>query len=253
MLSEILTLNIFAFFVVFARFAGAITILPGFSADYISIRTRTAFVVTLTFIMVPVLMDKMPTVPNSPTGLVLLLIGEFTIGLMIGSVARIFLSAVQTTGSIIAFTSSMANAMIMDPISQQQSAVVGVALTTMATVIIFISDLHHLMIYVIADSYTLFVPGQLPDTGEMSEMIVDTVRNAFTLGVQLAAPFLLISFAYTVAMGILARLMPKLNVFFVGMPLSIGLAFGALMICIPSILMIFLKHFEETLERFLVP
>jgi len=253
MLSEILALNIFAFFVVFARFAGAISILPGFSASYVSIQARTAFTVMLTFVMVPVLQDKLPPLPNSSTGLGLILIGEFTIGFLIGSVARIFISALQTAGTVIAFTSSMANSMIMDPISQQQSAVVSVSLTTMAMVILFVADLHHLMIYVVADSYSLFTPGLLPDTGEMSEMILDTVRNAFKLGIQLAAPFLLVSFSYNVSMGILARLMPKLNVFFVGMPLSIGLAFALLMICIPSILMIFLKHYEETLERFLVP
>ncbi len=253
MLNEVLNLNIFVFFVIFSRLAGAISVMPGFSATYVSMQIRIAFIVVLSFILVPVLKDVIPPIPSSPLGMTLIFFGEAVIGIMIGTVARILLGALQTAGTVIAFTSSMANSMIMDPISAQQSAVVSVALTTMATVIVFVADLHHVMILTIIDSYTLFTPGAPPPAGEFAELITRTVADAFKLGIQLAAPFLLISFTYNVALGTLARLMPKLNVFFVGMPLSIGLAYMGLLVCVPSILMIFLKHYEESLERFLVP
>ncbi|MCW9033685.1 MAG: flagellar biosynthetic protein FliR [Alphaproteobacteria bacterium] len=253
MLSEVLNLNIFFFFVIFSRLAAAVTVMPGFSATYVSMRIRIAFIVVFSFVLVPVLQDVMPPIPASAMAMTLIFIGEAIIGLLIGSVMRILLGALQTAGTVIAFSSSMANAMIMDPISQQQSAVVSVALTTMATVIIFVADLHHLMIAAYVESYTMFVPGHVPPVSDIAQLIARIVADSFSFGIQLAAPFLLISFTYNVALGTLARLMPKLNVFFVGMPLSIGLAFAGLMICIPSILMIFLKNYEETIEKFFIP
>ena len=86
--------------------------------------------------------------------------------------------------------------------------------------LIFAMELHHLMIGTLNDSYTLLRPGDVPIIGDVASLIARTVASAFRIGVQLAAPFLVFGLLFN-WLGVLSRLMPQMQVFFVGMPLSI--------------------------------
>src|SRR5690606_2920711 len=157
--------------------------------------------------------------PDSAIGLLLLLGGEIMIGLFLGFTARLALTAIQTTGMIIGLQTSLANAFAYDPTTAQQNAVVGAWLSTIALVLIFVTDLHHLMLRGLVESYGLFLPGALPPIGDFTEAIVRLVSASFLLGVQIAAPFMAFGFIFFLALGLIARLMPQVQVFFVAIPL----------------------------------
>tara|TARA_B100001142_G_C14227455_1_gene614067 strand:+ start:371 stop:1132 length:762 start_codon:yes stop_codon:yes gene_type:complete len=253
MLEELLTLNLFGFFLIFTRIGTALALMPGFSAGFVPIRVRLGGALAISFVMAPVLIAGLPVRPPTIAGMAVLMIGEFLIGLFFGIIARILIGALQTAGTIIAYMSSVANAMIQDPIAEQQSSTVASFLLIMATVLIFTADMHHVMLLAIADSYTLLIPGETLPMGDMVNILGRQVADSFALGLRLSAPFVIIALTYYIGLGLLGRLMPQLQVFFFGLPFQIGLQIWVLAITISGIMMVFLQKFEEAYETFILP
>lgn len=253
MLEELLALNLFGFFLIFARLGSALSIMPGFSAVFVSMRIRLGVALAISFVMAPVLIGNLPVRPPSVIVMAVLIGGEILIGVFFGTIARILLGALQTAGTVIAYVSSMANAMIQDPIAEQQSSTVAGFLLIVGTLLIFATDLHHLMIRTIADSYTLLEPGAQIPVGDMVQVVGRRVADSFTLGLQLAAPFVIVGLTYYIGLGLLGRLMPQLQVFFFGLPAQIGLQIWVLAITFTGIMMVFLQHFSEAYQNFILP
>ena len=120
-------------------------------------------------------------------------------------------------------------------------------------VLIVVTDLHHLMIRSVVESYSLFQVGQPLLVGDFSEMMARRVADSFQLGVQMASPFLLAALVYYIGLGILGRLMPVLPVFIVAMPVQIVGQIGFLAITLSALMMYFLKRFEASIIVFLEP
>jgi len=190
--------------------------------------------------------------PATPLGIFLLVAGEVLIGVLIGAVGRLSMSALHVSGTVIAFQSSMAFALMMDPAQGIQGALVASFYSLLGLVLIFATDLHLVMIRSIHDSYEIFVPGQVPATGDMAEMILDLVASSFKLGVQMAAPFIVYGIVLYTGIGLLARLMPQLPFFFVIMPLQLYAAFFVLALMTSGAMLWFLTHYEQNISQFLI-
>lgn len=250
MLEEILAVNVFAFLLVFTRMGTAIMILPAFSAPQINTRTRLIVALAFAFILTPILAERLPGMPGSPWMLGILLLGEVIAGAILGTIGLALASSVQVAGTIASFVSTLANSLVFDPVSQQQSAIIAGFYTNVATLLIFVTDLHHMMLGAIIDSYALFEPGVAPLMGDMVQLLARTVSDSFKLGVQLAAPFIAVAFAYYLILGVMTRLAPQIPVFFVGMPLQILLALAIVVITTSAIMLVFLEKFREGFSFF---
>ncbi len=253
MLQQLLSLNIFAFFLIFARMGTALVLFPGFSAGYIPVRIRLSIALAISFVLAPVLAGRLPAMPETPSALLLLMLGEVVVGVFFGVVARILVGALQTAGTLIALFSSMANALIQDPIAEQQSSTVANFLATMGVLLVFVTDLHHLMLRSVVDSYGLFVPGQPLAFGDFSDILARRLADSFELGLQLSAPILVTALTYYIGLGLLGRLMPALPVFFFGLPIQLGVQIFVLMLTVSGMMMVFLSRFEQGLGVFLAP
>tara|TARA_B100000965_G_scaffold293505_1_gene251395 strand:+ start:542 stop:1300 length:759 start_codon:yes stop_codon:yes gene_type:complete len=245
MLEELLKLNIFAFLLVLARVGAMMSILPGIAAAYVSPRIRVLLAIAVAVVMTPVLAANLPGPPEHAWILFLLLAGEIIVGVFLGGIAVILVSALQTAGTMIALFSAMANALIQDAVSEQQSSVIANLLTMAGLVIIFVTDSHHIYFKVLADSYNLFTPGAGASTGDMALILARRVADSFTMGFQLSIPFLIIAMVYYIGLGVLGRLMPQLPVFFFGLPIQLTVQIGALMIVFSTIMMVFLNYFRQ--------
>ena len=253
MLKELLTLNIFGFFLIFARIGTAITVLPGFSSPFVNMRARLGIALAISFVLGPILAQRLPGLPATMGGLGVLLVGEAVIGAFLGTMALVLMGSLQTAGTIIAYVSSMANAFIQDPIAQQQSSLVAGFLSTMGILVVFVTDTHHLMLSALIDSYTLFVPGQELALGDIAEVIGRRVMDAFALGVQLSPPLIITGFVYYLGLGLLSRLMPAMQVFFIGLPIQIAIQISVFSLTLSTIMLVFLTRFKEGYEVFLAP
>ena len=120
--------------------------------------------------------------------------------------------------------------------------IVGNFLTLLEITLFFATDMHHLVIAALNDSYTLFEPGELPTTGDAAALITKTVAGAFRIGIQLSAPFIVFGLVFNIGLGILARLMPQIQVFFVGLPLSILIGLLFLLLLLGAMMSFFLEY-----------
>jgi len=251
MLGELINLNLFAFFMIFARVGTALSLLPGFSAAYVPQRLRLALALAISFVMMPALSASLPVLPSSTISMALLIGGEVIVGGFLGMIGRTLIGTLQTAGTIIAYSSSMANALIQDPVSEQQSSTVSGFLLTLGLVLIFVTDLHHLMLQSIALSYTLFVPGQPLPVGDFSDHAGQLVMRSFAMGLQLASPFVILGISFYIGLGLLGRLMPALPVFFFGLPLVLSMQIWVMTVVVSGILMVFLGYFRDIYSSFL--
>ena len=144
MLEEILSLNLFGFFLIFARLGTAMALMPGFSSGFVPSRIRFSIALALSFVLAPVLIPTLPVRPSTVAGMGILITGEVLIGAFFGMFARIMVSALQTAGTIISYVSSMANALIQDPIAEQQSSTIAGFLLITGVVLVFVGLTYYI-------------------------------------------------------------------------------------------------------------
>ena len=250
MFQELLPASVFAALLVFVRVGAALLLLPGYSAPYVPQRLRLLLGLMVALVVTPVVAPILPAMPESATALVLIILGETLIGLFFGTIGRLFLASLTTAGMFIAYASSMANALTNDPSAAQQGSISGSFLTAAALMLIFTLDLHHLMLMAVVDSYHLFVPGQVPPIGDFADMITRVVAQTFLLSFQIASPFILVAMIFILGLGLLGRLMPQMQVFFVAMPLQIGIGLVVLAATLPALLRWFVGAFENAFIPF---
>jgi flagellar biosynthetic protein FliR len=101
-----------------------------------------------------------------------------------------------------------------------------------------------MMIRALADSYVLFTPGQLPPVGDFAALAVRYVSSSFRIGIQIAAPFIVFGLIFYIGLGILARLLPQIQIFFIAIPLQIFLALTIFGLILAPMMIWFLEHFE---------
>jgi flagellar biosynthesis protein FliR len=245
MLAELLPNQAFALLLVFVRLGSALMLLPGFGENYISPRVRLLLALAVSVVIQPALPPVIPPLPESPAALLLLVLGEAFIGFFIGSVARILMAALSIGGMMIATVTGLANALTNDPTAAEQGSIAGSFLSTLALLIIIILDLHHMLLRGVIESYQIFIPGQSILVGDLSHMITRVVAKAFLLGFQIASPFIAIGLIFNLGLGLLSRLMPQMQVFFIAIPLQILIGLAVLMLALPVLLGWFITGFQE--------
>ena len=253
MLEEFLKVNAFVFIVIFSRIGTVMMFIPGLGTTSIFAQGRLLLALAISFILTPVISDVLTVMPKSPIELALIIMGEILAGAFLGLIVRTMFSATQTAGTVISFVSGMANTMVYDPVVEQQSAIVAGFMGTVATLLLFVTDMHHLLIEAMVESYTLFKPGVAPNLGDMANLLARQLANTFSLGVQLSAPFLIVSLAYYMGLGVLTRLSPQIPVFFVAMPLQIVISTVVLALTIGGMMTVYLRYLQDNLQPFIRP
>lgn len=245
--------EVFAFLLLFTRIGAAIMVLPGYGDSSVSPQIRLLLALLVTALVTPVLSPDLPPLPSMPIALFVLVVGELVIGLFLGLIARLLLSAIDVAGMVISFQLSLANAFMFNPTMAAQGSLVGAFLSLLAVLLLFVTDLHHLMLIAVIDSYSLFVPGEMPPMGDAAAMVARLVAESFRIGVQIAAPFLVFGLIFYLGLGVLARLMPQVQVFFVGIPIQIMLGLVVLALTLSTGMLYWLSIVQDRLTGFLAP
>jgi len=246
-----LTDTVLVYALVFARTGAMVMLLPSIGDAGIPSRVRLVLALAISFALTPIVAPNYPqTGISSAAGLAFMVAQEATAGLLVGLMSRIIMSALTVAGTLISMQTGLAYAQSIDPSMGEQSAIVGTFLSLLGAVLIFATDLHHLAIAAIEGSYTLIPVGAPLPTNDMAELTLRLVTGAFGLGLQLAAPFIVFAFAVNSATGILARMMPQLQVFFVAMPINILVGFMLMMLLIGSMMTVFLNFYTAQMGSF---
>jgi flagellar biosynthesis protein FliR len=237
-----------AFMLVFARVAAMVMVLPALGQSNIPVRIKIAIAVLLTLIILPLHRTAYTIDMSSMTPLLVSMLHEIIIGVVLGATAQVAMSALQVAGSVIAQQLGLGFVTAVDPTQGQQGVVIGNFLTMLGVTLLFATDSHHLIIAALNDSYTIFSPGDLVPSGDVAELATRAFSAAFKIGMQLSAPFLVFGLVFNIGLGVLARLMPQMQVYFVGVPLSILTGFLIFAAVLAAMMGTFLDYFVSVMH-----
>jgi len=225
---------------------------PAFGEVSVSTRIRLAIALAVAGILTPLVASSYPEMPVTVLPLFKIIGGEILIGLLIGALMRFVTAALQVAGQVIAFQTSLGFAQNVDPTQGVQGAIISTFLSVVGITLIFVTDLHHLILHAIRDSYVLFPPNTPFPIGDFTNLAISSFANAFKLGVQMAAPFVLFGLVFYLGIGILSKLMPQVQIFFIAVPANILLGFAILALTLSTMMMWYLSFFEQFLVQFVV-
>jgi flagellar biosynthetic protein FliR len=219
----------FAAFLVFARVGAMLMLLPGIAEPGVPTRARLSLALLASLAIAPTVRELFPPMPDEPFALAGLVVREVLVGLAFGGALRIVLSAIATAGQVIAMQTGLGMAIAFDPSQGQQNALFGVFLNVTAVAFIFATGLHIVFLAGLAGVYEIVPPtGPLP-LADFADMGLVAFTDAFRIGVQIAAPLIVFGLVFYLSLGVLSRLMPQAQIFFIAMPTTIllGLAIFA--------------------------
>ena len=231
-----------AFLLVFARTGTMVMLLPGLGEQNVSARLRLTIAMVLAAVLLPLHRGAYHIDAGALGPAVVMLVEEILIGAVLGLTARLTISALEVAGSVIAQQLGLGFVTAVDPTQGEQGVILGNFLTMLGVTLFFATDMHHLVIAALNDSYTLFEPGEVPATGDVAALVTKTVSGAFRIGIQLSAPFLAFGLLFNLGLGVLSRLMPQMQVFFIALPLSILLGFLFLVLVLGTMMGLFLDY-----------
>src|SRR5437660_5616382 len=231
------------FMLVFARIGAMVMLLPGFGESNTPTSIKLSIALLLTLIILPLHRSAYQIDMGSLTSLLVLMLHEIVVGIVLGATGRVTLSALQVAGSVIAQQLGLGFVTAVDPTQGQQGLLIGNFLTILGLTLLFATDSHHLVIAALNESYRIFSPGELAPSGDVAALATRAFAAAFKIGMQLSAPFLVFGLVFNIGLGVLARLMPAMQVYFVGVPLSIMVGFLILALVLTGMMATYLNYF----------
>jgi flagellar biosynthesis protein FliR len=238
-----------AFLLVFARTGTMVMLLPGLGEQNVSSRIRLAIALLLAAVLLP-LHRSAYHIDTGALGPDMVMLGEeMLVGAVLGLTARLTISALEVAGSVIAQQLGLGFVTAVDPTQGEQGVILGTFLTMLGITLFFATDMHYLVIAALNDSYTLFEPGEVPATGDVAALVTKTVSGAFRIGIQLSAPFLAFGLLFNIGLGVLSRLMPQMQVFFVALPLSIMIGLLLVLLVLGTMMGLYLDYVGGVLHQ----
>jgi flagellar biosynthetic protein FliR len=228
---DFLAQNAFAFMLLFCRTGAALMSAPGWGEADLPAQVRLGFALAFTLLLLP---GIAPTLP-APSGIGQafgLVAVETVAGLLLGTAAKLFALSLPVAGQLAALSLGISNAIVFDPALAGQGGVLSRLFGLLAAVLVFATDLWLLPLAALVGSYRVLPAGLAFPAGDAAQLILGAVAGGFLLSVQLAAPFIIAALVFNGALGLLARLVPQLQVFFVALPIQVlgGLALLALLL-----------------------
>lgn len=243
--------QVYAAGLVFARLGAVIMLLPGFGETFIPPRIRLAFALALSLMLFPILVGKVPALPASAPDFALAVIRELLIGLLIGGVLRLFMTSLATAGEIVSIQTTLSFAQTANPMQAAPSTTLGTFLGLIGIVLIFATNLDHLFISAIVSSFDMFPFGRDVPVADAGQLAVQTVGRSFALGVQLSAPVIVFALIFNIAVGLVGRVMPQFQVFFVATPLMVLLGLSIFALSLGVVGMVWIDRFRELTGTFI--
>ena len=235
---------------IFARLGAIVMLIPGIGENFVPARVRMAFAFLFTLVLFPILGAGAPPIPAAVSGVGGAIIKEVLIGLMMGGILRMFMSSLATAGELVSIQTTLSFAQTANPTQAQPTTGLGTFLGLLGVLLVMTTDLHHLFIGAIVKSYAIFPFTRAVPVDDAGQLAIQTMSRSFALGLQLSAPVMVFSLVFTIATGLIGRVMPQFQVFFVAAPLQVLLGLSVFALSIGAIGMVWLDHYRDLLIPF---
>ncbi len=239
------TLGLWHGFAVFLRIGAMLSLMPAFGEQSVPMRIRLVLILAFVLIVAPAV-APLPAPPD-PGGLAILVLSETLAGVLLGIGLRLFVLALQTAGSIAAQSTSLSQ--ILGGAVAEPMPAMGYVLIIGALALAVMTGLHVKAAELLILSYDILPMGRFPDGAVVAAWGSGQIRTAFELAFTLAAPFVILSVLYNLALGAINKAMPQLMVAFVGAPVIT--AGGLILLCLaaPLILQVWIGALDSYLAN----
>lgn len=218
------------YMLVFCRISAMTVTMPILGYATVSVRIRIMIAVTLTIITAPAVGINFDITYNSPLSFVVDIMRELLIGMIIGFGARLIFEGFAMAGSFIGLQMGMAIMNVFDPSSQQQQPIISSFWALIITVFFLVTNSHYFLIETIFQNFTVVHLGSAVFKPVLGRTLLTGGRIIYELALHFAAPAMIFLLSIDVAVAFIARVMPQLNVFFISLPLKIGVGIYLLII-----------------------
>lgn len=249
-LDKFLSGHVFGYVMIFSRIGSAIMLLPGLGESFVPARSRLMFAFALCFLLLEPMLGRLPPPPDSISGLTHCIAYEVVIGLYYGTLLRIVAGVLETAGMVISIQSGLSNATVFNPALAAQSPLPSAYLAVIGIVMIFVTGLDHLMFHSLVALYDIFPPNGELIPGDMSQLVIQTFSKGFLVGIELAMPFFVMGLLMYIALGILQKLMPQVQLFLVILPVQIWGGLTLMAVTTAGIITVWLRYFDSAIATF---
>jgi flagellar biosynthetic protein FliR len=219
-----------AFALVLARVGAAMALLPGLGESVAPAVVRIGLALSITVLLLPGLQSTIPAIPEAGLQMGLMIAGEVVTGLWFGWLARMIVLALPIAAQFIGFLTGLSSILQPDPELGAQSSVLGKLFEMVAPMMLLVSGLYKLVLTALDGLFRLIPVGQMLPAGDTAQVAILAVAAGFGLALQLASPFVVIGVGWHLAMGQIARIVSRVQIYFVSIPGQImtGLALLAI-------------------------
>jgi flagellar biosynthesis protein FliR len=224
------------FALVLARVAGLFSAIPMFGARVVPNRVKAPLIFSLALMLFPIVRSHFGALPGDVISLALLVVLETLIGLTLGVVSQFVFAAVEFCGQQVGTQIGLSMAALFDPNTQANVPTMAMFQGALATLVFLALGVHHVFLRGIVESYQIIPIGAWHTSPGLLKFLIESSTGIFVIAVKLSAPVAVALLATSVALGIVARSFPAMNVFMVSMPLNIGIGFVILGLSLPVFL-----------------
>ncbi len=214
------------------RILGLIATAPLFGNGSIPVRVKISLGILLALIVAPTV-PSLPTVDPLSLNGVLILMQQMVIGLAMGLSMRIIFAAIEMAGEIIGMTMGLGFATFFDPQSKGHSSAISQFLSLLLLMLYLAANFHLMLLSTLVESFNSMPIDASSFNGNGFQLLASWGGRIFSAGVQLSLPIVAALLINNIALGILTRAAPQLNIFGIGFPIAIGVGFIMIAITLP--------------------
>ncbi|MGG5807988.1 flagellar biosynthetic protein FliR [Falsiroseomonas sp. CW058] len=234
---------------VFARLGAAVMLLPGLGEAELPAPLRLGLGLALVALLFPAVAPVLPAAPDDTAAALQMVVGEVVVGLWLGGLARVAMLAFAMAGQLVAVLVGLASLLVADPALGQGGTALSRAFALLAAVLVLATGLHGVALRAMVESYAVLPAGDPFPAGAAAAAVARAGADSVALALRLAAPFVVGAVALNVALGLLARLAPQVQTFFVAVPGQILAGLALLGLLAPPMILAFEAALRDTLSN----
>jgi len=237
------------FLLIFVRIVTIIALLPVFGSQQIPLQIKIGLSLLLSVILFSCIMENSTPLQDqfSLTVFALLVIKEVMVGLIMGFVSSFLFTAVQFAGRMVDTEMGFGFVELADPFTDEPTTVLGQLQVILFTILFLLINGHYFFMIAVQRSFEIVPLTNIHfSEGRLAVQITTLIGNIFIVALKFAAPVYVTLFLTELALGVVARTVPQINIFFVGMPLKIAIGLGTTILVLPMLASLF-KNVVEVL------
>lgn len=235
---------------VFCRLGSCLMVAPGFSAPQVSMMPRLWIAVALSAAATPLCFDMQatPSLGGAPFEIARMLVGELAIGVFIGTLARLFVAALETLMSAVATMIGIANPFGIEIDHGDMAAPISSVVMIAATALIFVCNLHIELLRGLIESYSLAPAGAPFEAGHALSRVLTIARESFLIALRVCSPFVIYATVVNVATSLINRVTPQIAIYLLAVPFTVFGGLFMLYFGISGMLTTFVAEFARVLQ-----